>query len=64
MRAEIAQKPGTNNASFELGSDQKALRSHYLPAMPYRNPTVEQLAESWQSSIARGRSNTDAPSLI
>jgi len=47
MRAEIAQKPGTNNASFELSSDQKALRSHYLPSMPYRNPTVEQLAESW-----------------
>ncbi|MGI8653865.1 MAG: DUF790 family protein [Pyrinomonadaceae bacterium] len=48
MRAEIAQKPGTNNATFELDSNQKALRSHYLPAMPYRNPTVEQLAESWQ----------------
>lgn len=48
MRAEIAQKPGTNNVTFELDSDQNVLRSHYLPAMPYRNPTVEQLSESWQ----------------
>ncbi len=48
MSAEIAQKPGTNNTRFELTSDQTDLRSHYLPAMPYRNPTVEQLAESWK----------------
>ncbi len=64
MRAEIAQKPGTNNASFELGSDQKTLRSHYLPAMPYRNPTVEQLAESWQKfdspwTLEHGRTIVD-----
>ncbi|HEY0078444.1 MAG TPA: DUF790 family protein [Pyrinomonadaceae bacterium] len=47
MRAEIAQKPGTASAYFELHSGQKQLRSHYLSAMPYENPTHEKLAESW-----------------
>jgi predicted nuclease of restriction endonuclease-like RecB superfamily len=49
MRAEIAQKPGAAKARFEMDSRQTDLRSHYSPTMPYRNPSVEQLAESWKN---------------
>ncbi len=50
MRAEISLKPGTGgggSAFFELSSQQQQLRSHYLSAVPYENPVVEKLAESW-----------------
>ncbi|MBA2341701.1 MAG: DUF790 family protein [Pyrinomonadaceae bacterium] len=49
LRAEIAQKPGTSTAFFELDSNQRQLRSHYLEATPYQNPVPEKLYRSWQS---------------
>lgn len=51
MKAEIAQKLDHKNrgrAFFELHSQQQQLRSHYLPAMPYENPTVERLVQRWE----------------
>ncbi len=48
LRAEIAQKPGTNTAFFELNSNQRQLRSHYSEAMPYQNPVPEKLEQSWR----------------
>jgi predicted nuclease of restriction endonuclease-like RecB superfamily len=47
MRAEIALKPGAGSAFFEMDSEQRQLRSHYFPAMPYQNPVIERLAEKW-----------------
>jgi predicted nuclease of restriction endonuclease-like RecB superfamily len=47
MRAEIASKPGAGSAFFELDSQQRQLRSHYFPAMPYQNPVIERLASKW-----------------
>lgn len=55
MRAEISLKPGVagsgggGKAFFELNSTQQQLRSHYLGAMPYQNPTLDQLRERWQN---------------
>lgn len=49
LRAEIAQKPGTSTAFFELDSDQRQLHSHYLEATPYQNPVPEKLYGSWQN---------------
>lgn len=46
MRAEISTKPG-GAAYFELDSRQTQLRSPYISAVPYQNPVVEKLAESW-----------------
>lgn len=50
MRAEVALKPGGGGGSafFEMDSTQRRLRSHYLSATPYENPTLEKLAESWE----------------
>lgn len=47
MRAEITAKPGSGSAFFEMNSNQDRLRSHYLSSMPYDNPVLEKLAESW-----------------
>ena len=48
MRAEIASKPGTaSRVHFEMTSDQKRLRSHYVTTPGYETPTIAQLAESW-----------------
>ena len=48
MRAEIAQKPASAHAFFELASDQTRLRSHYLSAAATRESSAqEKLLESW-----------------
>lgn len=47
MRAEIAGKPGAGTLFFEMESEQKQLRSHYLPLTPYQNPVIERLAQKW-----------------
>jgi predicted nuclease of restriction endonuclease-like RecB superfamily len=47
MRAEIAQKPGSGHAFFELGSDQTRLRSHYLSATARESSVQEKFVESW-----------------
>ncbi|HZB46936.1 MAG TPA: DUF790 family protein [Pyrinomonadaceae bacterium] len=46
MRAEIEARRGST-AFFELTSRQTQLRSHYLSAIPYHNPVIEKLAETW-----------------
>ena len=51
MRAEIVTKQGRGasgtRAFFELTSEQKQFRSHYLAHDPYENPTIEKLARDW-----------------
>jgi predicted nuclease of restriction endonuclease-like RecB superfamily len=47
MRAEIAQKPGSSHAFFELDSDQTRLRSHYLGGAARERSAQEKLVESW-----------------
>lgn len=48
MRAEIAQKPGSSPAFFEMNSLQTRLRSHYAGAMmPREAGAQEKLAQSW-----------------
>lgn len=49
MRAEIALKPGSGSAYFEMNSNQNKLRSHYLNVLQYENPVLEKFAESWSS---------------
>ncbi len=49
MRAEIASnKPGRENAVFELASSQKRLQSHYLEALRDENPVLEKFAARWE----------------
>jgi predicted nuclease of restriction endonuclease-like RecB superfamily len=47
MRAEIAQKPGSSPAFFEMNSLQTRLRSHYAGAMARETSAQEKLFESW-----------------
>jgi len=47
MRAEISSKPG-GSAFFEMNSRQNQLRSPYFSAMPYENPVLAKLTESWK----------------
>ncbi len=46
MRAEIEAKRGPT-VFYELTSRQTQLRSHYLNVIPYQNPVIEKLAETW-----------------
>ena len=47
MRAEIAQKPGSSPAFFEMNSLQTRLRSHYTTALPRETSAQEKFSESW-----------------
>jgi uncharacterized protein len=47
MRAEIAQKPGSPSAFFEMNSLQTRVRSHYEGSMPRETSAQEKLSESW-----------------
>ena len=46
MMAEVESKRGPT-VFYELTSRQTRLRSHYLGAIPYQNPVIEKLAETW-----------------
>ncbi|HEX8070148.1 MAG TPA: DUF790 family protein [Pyrinomonadaceae bacterium] len=46
MRAEIVLKEG-GTAAFELTSEQRRLRTHYLPRTLYESRPADQLAEAW-----------------
>jgi predicted nuclease of restriction endonuclease-like RecB superfamily len=46
MRAEIVLKEG-GTAFFELTSEQRRLRTHYLPRSLYETRPADQLAEAW-----------------
>jgi predicted nuclease of restriction endonuclease-like RecB superfamily len=47
MRAEIAQKPGSSPAFFEMNSLQTRLRSHYTVSTARETSAQEKLSESW-----------------
>lgn len=47
MRAEIAHKPGSSPAFFEMNSLQTRLRSHYTTALPRETSVQEKFSESW-----------------
>ncbi len=47
MRAEIAHKPGSSPAFFEMNSLQTRLRSHYTIALPREKSAQERLSQSW-----------------
>ncbi len=52
MRAEIAAAKHGHSANYELDSEQRQLRSHYLDIPGYQNPVRDRLVEKWQTRAA------------
>ncbi len=49
MRAEIASQKHGHSVHYELDSEQRQLRSHYLDLPGYQNPVRDRLIEKWQT---------------